>query len=124
MKLLLYSTLISAFFFAFASCTGGSADEKKNQAAEKPKNVFEAFGKIAGAMAGGATGVDEAVKVRRAKGDTLAMHYTELQKFLPTVLDGYTAKEPDGSTVNMMGASYSNAEIRFKNGNFTFCFIL
>ena len=43
------------------------------------------------------------------------MHYEELIKFLPTEIDGYTAEEPDGGTVEMHGTSYSNADITFKN---------
>lgn len=114
MKKISCITLAFTVLLAFASCMRGSENE---QSAEKPKNVFEALGKMGTAMANGTKSADEAIKARRAKGDTLAMHYTELQKFLPTTLAGYTAKEPNGSTVNMMGASYSNAEIRFRNGN-------
>ena len=47
--------------------------------------------------------------------DAKAMHYEELMNFLPTKIDGYTAEEPDGGTVEMQGTSYSNADITFKN---------
>ncbi|MCF6352688.1 MAG: hypothetical protein L3J06_06740 [Cyclobacteriaceae bacterium] len=42
-----------------------------------------------------------------------AIHYEELIKYLPQSLDGYTAKEPDGGTIEMAEMSYSNAEITF-----------
>ena len=44
-----------------------------------------------------------------------AMSYTELQNYLPTTLSGYTAGEPGGSSINMQGMSFSNAEITFTN---------
>jgi len=47
---------------------------------------------------------------RRKKGDTLAMPYQEMQKYLPESVAGYTAKDPTGSTMNMVGMSYSQAE--------------
>jgi len=43
------------------------------------------------------------------------MNYTELQNYLPTSLSGYTADEPGGSSMNMQGMSFSNAEIAFTN---------
>jgi predicted ribosome quality control (RQC) complex YloA/Tae2 family protein len=40
---------------------------------------------------------------RRKKGDTLSMHYKELEKYLPEI-EGYEKKtEPKGETVNMPG---------------------
>jgi hypothetical protein len=48
---------------------------------------------------------------RVAKGDTLAMPYAELQKFLPTEVAGYQpAEEPSGSSQNMPGFSMSQAK--------------
>lgn len=43
------------------------------------------------------------------------MNYTELQTYLPTSINGYTAGEPTGSTMSMQGMSFSNAEITFTN---------
>lgn len=57
------------------------------------------------------------MKDRRAKGDTLAMPYAQLQKYLPQSVSGYTAGKPDGASVNMGQASYSTATIKFTNGN-------
>lgn len=48
---------------------------------------------------------------RRAKGDTSALHYTELAKFLPERIPGYLVDgEPEGQNVNMNGLSYSQVE--------------
>ena len=46
---------------------------------------------------------------RRQKGDTLAMHYEELAKFLPSDIVGFEINgDLDGNSTNMMGMSYSN----------------
>jgi hypothetical protein len=59
----------------------------------------------------------EKLKERRAKGDTLAMAYADLQKYLPASIDGYTAGKPEGGSVNMGKISYSGANITFKKDN-------
>lgn len=46
-----------------------------------------------------------------------ALHYEELIKFLPETINGYTKEEPSGSTVEIQGASYSTAEVRFTKGD-------
>jgi hypothetical protein len=57
---------------------------------------------------------DEAEKFqaeRRAKGDTVAMSYEDLQKFLPSAPGGYQVSgEPSGSSQTMTGFSMSQAE--------------
>lgn len=55
---------------------------------------------------------------RRAKGDTVSMPYSELQKLLPSSISGYTKDGvPKGESVNMAGMSYSTASQVFKNGD-------
>lgn len=57
---------------------------------------------------------------RRAKGDTLAMPYAELQKYLPSSVAGYEKEgDPEGQTMNMAGASYSMAAQKYKKGDQT-----
>jgi hypothetical protein len=57
---------------------------------------------------------------RRAKGDTLALAYGELQKYLPASVEGYEKDgDPEGQTLNMAGASYSMAAQRYKKGDET-----
>ena len=54
---------------------------------------------------------------RKAKGDTVSIPYTDLQKLLPSSVSGYTKEgEPGGETVNMTGMSYSTASQVYKNG--------
>lgn len=64
--------------------------------------------------------VDEAQKKReerRAKGDTLAINYKELQKYLPSPSGYEKDGEPSGESVNMPGlGSWSKAEQRYKSG--------
>lgn len=96
-----------------------SEEEKKKEEETKAamKNLGGALGglmKMGKEMGDAAKKSEDKMKERRAKGDTLAMHYSELQKYLPSI-DGYTMKEPDGGSVNMTGMSYSNAEGRYKN---------
>jgi hypothetical protein len=50
---------------------------------------------------------------RKQKGDTLAMNFKELQKFLPSSVSGYTTEEPAGESVNMSGLSFSQASGKF-----------
>lgn len=51
---------------------------------------------------------------RKAKGDTIAMAYSELQKFLPSAPSDYTAAEaPTGSSQSMGGFSMSQTEATF-----------
>ena len=44
-----------------------------------------------------------------------AMNYKDLQGYLPTSLSGYTAGDLGGSSMNMQGMSFSNADIAFTN---------
>ncbi|MFC0184220.1 hypothetical protein SAMN04515674_102250 [Pseudarcicella hirudinis] len=55
---------------------------------------------------------------RRSKGDTIALPYAELQKYLPASVSGYTKDgDPEGESMNMTGASYSTASQKFKKGD-------
>ncbi|MBC7893598.1 MAG: hypothetical protein H7Y12_15380 [Sphingobacteriaceae bacterium] len=57
---------------------------------------------------------------RRAKGDTLAIAYTDLQQYLPASVAGYEKDgEPEGQTMNMSGMSYSTAAQSYKKGDET-----
>ena len=59
-------------------------------------------------------------EARKAKGDTLAMPYKDLQAYLPEI-SGYTKDgDPEGSQMNMPGmGSWSVAEQKYKNGDKT-----
>lgn len=54
---------------------------------------------------------------RKAKGDTLAMPYKDLQAYLPTVSGFEKDGGPSGSSTNMMGVSLSTCEQKFKKGD-------
>jgi hypothetical protein len=107
-------TLSAALAFGLISCGGGKKDDSTT--------VTNATAVVAAATAENAakTGMDDAnakMKARRAKGDTLAMPYTDLQKYLPASIDGYTAETPTGASMNMMNMSYSTAMVHFKKDN-------
>jgi hypothetical protein len=82
--------------------------------AQEAANAVSALGQVAGAAGSLAESAQEAEKFandRREKGDTLAMPYTELQKFLPSAPNGYTAAaEPSGSSQSMGAFSMSQTQ--------------
>lgn len=87
---------------------GGKMDEMR-QAAENVKEL----GKV-GENVEKANQANEARREeRRKRGDTLAMPYQDLQKYLPESVSGYSPQEPSGSTMNMTGMSYSTAARRY-----------
>lgn len=107
-------SLSAALAFGLMSCGGGKKDDSTN--------VNNVGAVVAAATAENAvkSGMDDAnakMKARRAKGDTLAMPYTDLEKYLPQSLDGYTAETPTGASVNAMNMSYSTAMVHFKKDN-------
>jgi len=88
-----------------ASSCGEKYEDLKN-AAEAIKNAPQAAEDMTKSM-------DIAEKKRnerRAKGDTLAMHFAELQKYLPESLPGLKSQEPNGQTTNVTGFSMSSVE--------------
>lgn len=108
-------TFSAAMAFALMSC--GSNDKQNDST--NANNVSAAV-TVAGSQNAIQTGINNAnekMKERRAKGDTLAMPYADLQKYLPSSVDGYKAETPNGASVNMMKMSYSTAEVRFKKDN-------
>ncbi len=113
MKKLIYQSIVIAFVLSGISC-GGNSNEMKE---EKPKNTVEAITQIGEQMKKGSSDANTKMKERKAKGDTLAMNYKELQKYLPLSIDGYKTGEPNGTSINMQGMSYSSAEATFKKDN-------
>jgi len=54
---------------------------------------------------------------RRERGDTLAMNYKDLGRFLPASLGEYERQgEPKGNSINMPGMSYSEANASYIDG--------
>jgi hypothetical protein len=90
------------------SACGGKVQEMK-EVAEAIQKAPEAAQKMEQANNEGQKRYEQ----RRAKGDTLAIHFNELMKYLPQNVDGYKAEEPTGSTTNSMGFSLSQVERKF-----------
>ena len=88
-----------------------------SQKADDAKNALSAIKAAAEVASNAGAAQNEAEKFyneRKAKGDTLAMPYADLQKFLPSAPDGYkAAEEPGGSSQSMGGFSMSQAEQTF-----------
>lgn len=115
MKKLIGTFLAAALMLSFVNCGGESKKEEEEKAAAKSLGgALGSLMKMGKEMEKSAKAAQDKQAERRAKGDTLAMPYAELQKYLP-VIEGYKMEEPDGGSVNMNGMSYSNAEGRYKN---------
>jgi hypothetical protein len=104
-KLSLLSILVA--FALFVSC-GEKAEEFK-QVMEAIENAPE----IVEQMEESVNRAEEIREERAERGDTLAMNFRELIKFLPTEVSGYEASKPKGESINMGGMSFSNAEIKY-----------
>jgi hypothetical protein len=106
MKYLLIAFSVS-FVFLFMSC-GEEIDQIKQtvDVVKKSKEVADNYEK----------NIDVAkqrIEERKAKGDTLAMNYKDLQKYLPESISGYTAEEPSGESMQMGMFSFSNASRKY-----------
>lgn len=104
-KIVLLLSIITALFWF--GC-GDKVDEAKN--------ALELMNKAPEIAKDMEKGMEESQKLReerRKRGDTLALHFSKLQSFLPTEISGYKAEEPDGETMNMGGMSLSTSKIRF-----------
>lgn len=100
------NTLFLMILMALASC-------ETVQKVKEAKEAVEATVEASQAVEQNSKIVEE----RRAKGDTLAMPYAELQKFLPATAEGFVKDgEPIGESVNQMGVSFAQAEQKFKDG--------
>lgn len=96
---------ISLLFLAiFINSCGQKVQELEN-VAKVVKNLPEASEKA------NATSeiANKKIEERKAKGDTLAMNFKELINYLPKSIDGYKSADPEGSSTNAMGFSFSQA---------------
>ena len=98
--------VVAALALVVAGC-GGKTDDAKNAA-----SAIAAV--TSGAAQAGLQNAEKFQQARVAKGDTVAMAYTDLQKFLPASFDGYTAEAPSGSSQSMGGFSMAQAEQTWK----------
>jgi len=99
---------ITTVLFLGALLVGcGEKAQELKQGMEAMKNVAENADNMKETM----SEQEQFMKERAAKGDTIAMPYAELQKFLPTSIDGYKLDgEPSGSQQSMTGFSTSMTE--------------
>ena len=111
----LITALLLVGFIVLTSC--GEKMKEMQQTMDILKKAPEA----AQNMANDTKAAEQKRAERVKKGDTLAMPYQQLQKYLPESIGGYTAQEPKGSTTNMTGFSVSEVSRRFvqsgANGN-------
>jgi hypothetical protein len=93
------------------------------ETAQKAKEAAQNASAMSSAVQNYAANAEESQKkqdARRAKGDTLALPYAELQQLLPESVEGYVRDgEPEGQSMNMVGASYSTASQTYKKGEET-----
>jgi len=101
MKNFFITIIVSSFIIS--SC--GEKFNELKQVAE----VIEKAPEIARNIEKGSERAEQRLAERRSKGDTLAIHFNELIKYLPENIDGYTAEKPEGSTMNTGEFSYSTA---------------
>jgi len=101
----------------FTACGGSDDDSDQIDIKKNPLGALMKMGKEMKKQA------DETSKImakRRESGDTLALPYQDLQKFLPESINGYSKDEPNGATMNMSGMSYSSVGCNYKkdDGNY------
>lgn len=100
-----YSLLVAFACCAALTACGGKVDEMK-KSIEQVEQLAKAGEKMEEAASEAQKFYDE----RKAKGDTVAMPYKDLQAFLPTAVSGFKAEgEPSGSQQSMQGYSMSTA---------------
>ncbi len=103
--------LIIGAFFIFGSCQETTQNVKNlNEFSKTLKDLGEQLEK-------GAEELSEKNKARKAKGDTVAIHYNKLKEYLPSI-SGYTIDgEPDGQISGAQGLSYSQLTAKYKSNN-------
>jgi hypothetical protein len=112
MKILI-TVIAAAIVIGFTSCGGGSKEPENTStpAEQETTSTAEKNGTASGEPK------NKRWEDRRAKGDTLAMPYKDLQAYLPDV-PGYTkAGGPKGSQANVPGmGSWSETSQEYVNG--------
>ena len=111
----IFKTLSALAIILFtASCSCERLQEAK-QAVDNVKNLAEA----AESMGEEIQEAEKRLEERKAKGDTMAIHYEELAKLLPESYKGYEKSgDLDGGTTKTPGmGSYSNVSQRYENAD-------
>jgi hypothetical protein len=98
-----------------ALCIG--CGEKAKQAKDTA-NALQVLAKSAESMAASSNEAQKFLDDRKAKGDTVAMPYKDLQAFLPGSINGYTNDGgPTGQTMNMGAFSMTTTEQKYQSGS-------
>ena len=106
----LASTLLLIGLLTAAGC-------EQAQQARNSINAARAFAEAGQNLEKEAAKADTRLEARRAKGDTLALPYKELQTYLPATIGDYKAVgEPEGSAMAMTGMSYSTCGRTYQTG--------
>lgn len=114
--MLMFSPRLSSWLAAGA-LVASLASCDKVQEARNQASAVAALSKTAVALEETAKEMESKTEARRAKGDTLAVPYKDLQGYLPTEVAGYQkAGDPEGSMMNMTGMSYSTCSQTYKEG--------
>ena len=105
--------------FCIFSCGGNSQEESDTESYESGSESYDTDSEVVTEDYSEAeTAARKRYAERRAKGDTLAIHYKELQKFLPAEIKGFTREgEMEGGSMNMEDVSYSSASQRYRKGD-------
>jgi len=87
---------------------------EKAQEVKDAANALEAVAQASGGLVETQKEAEKFYNDRKAKGDTVAMPYADLQKMLPSAPSDYAASgEPSGSSQSMGGFSMSQTEQTF-----------
>ena len=105
---MLYRVLSTLAALCLLAACGGEA-EKTMDAMSNMKNIAESADDAQKTM----EDMEALQKARIARGDTIAMSYEVLQKYLPSSIGGYTTGEPSGENVSMPGASFGQASCTY-----------
>ncbi len=100
---------VSLILLSCGSDDKSDAIDDLKKAVETVQNIPETAEKIENSM----TRAEKKWEERKARGDTLALHYKELQKFLPETIPGYVTQKTKGHSNNYMGQSISQASRRY-----------
>ncbi|MES2797766.1 MAG: hypothetical protein V4683_17495, partial [Bacteroidota bacterium] len=106
-----FKTLIFCLAIANILLSCGASDK-----ATEAANNLSSLKNMAENISKSAESINDKIAERKAKGDTIALPYKDLQKYLP-VISGYE-KDGDakGESVNMSGLSFSTASQNYRNG--------
>jgi hypothetical protein len=120
MKFTHITPVLLAASLVFSSCGGKKESQSDTETidASNPISALQDLEKAGEKMQENQNEAEKVAAERRKKGDTLVMHYKELQKFLPQSVEGYEKDgDPTGETVNGAGMSVSTATQKFRKGS-------